>query len=124
MNVNLRLLKATIDFLWWWGWSLHSHFRIQPNYSVEVVLCCRCGCDKNTKIKNSEKIVCCVFSSCDINIDIDCPHNIHNSLCIIPRSGAPTIHSCLGSISASIHDAVRLFVCRCVVNNFLVYTAK
>ena len=27
------------------GWGLHSHFRVQPNYSVEVVLCCRWGCD-------------------------------------------------------------------------------
>ena len=35
----------TVEFLWWGGvggegWSgLHSHFRVQPNYSVEVVLC-------------------------------------------------------------------------------------
>ena len=28
----------TGEFLWWWG--LLSHFRVQPNYSVEVVLCC------------------------------------------------------------------------------------
>ena len=21
-------------------WGLHSHFHVQPNYSVEVVLCC------------------------------------------------------------------------------------
>ena len=26
--------------------GVHSHFHIQPNYSVEVVLCCRWGCDK------------------------------------------------------------------------------
>ena len=25
--------------LGWWG-VVHSHFRVQPNYSVEVVLCC------------------------------------------------------------------------------------
>ena len=30
---------------WWWvvgggGWGLHSHFHVQPNYSVEVVLHC------------------------------------------------------------------------------------
>ena len=32
----------TIEFLWWagWWWGFHSHFRVQPNYSVEVVLCC------------------------------------------------------------------------------------
>ena len=22
------------------GWGLHSHFHVQPNYSVEVALCC------------------------------------------------------------------------------------
>ena len=38
MNVVLRLLKATVEFLWWVG--LQSHFHVQPNYSVEVVLCC------------------------------------------------------------------------------------
>ena len=27
------------------GWGLHSHFHVQPNYSVEVVLCCSLGCD-------------------------------------------------------------------------------
>ena len=42
MNSNLRLLKASIEFLCrddgvvWWG--LHSHFRVPPNYCVEVVL--------------------------------------------------------------------------------------
>ena len=49
MNVVLRLLKATVEFLWWGGWGLQSHFHVQPNYSVEVVLlvvlCCRWGCD-------------------------------------------------------------------------------
>ena len=45
MNVNIRVLKATIEFLWWMGWvewwgSLHSPFCVQPNYSVEVVLSC------------------------------------------------------------------------------------
>ena len=35
----------TVEFLWWVvGWGLHSQFRVQPNYSVEVVLCW--GCDK------------------------------------------------------------------------------
>ena len=37
INVNLRLLKATVEFLWGGG---HSHFHVQPNYSVEAVLCC------------------------------------------------------------------------------------
>ena len=37
--VNIILLKATIEFLWWGGgWALHSHFRVQPNCSVEVLL--------------------------------------------------------------------------------------
>ena len=35
----------------WGGWSLQSHFRVQPNYSVEVVLlvvlCCRWSCDNS-----------------------------------------------------------------------------
>ena len=26
--------------------GLHSHFHVLPYYSVEVVLCCRRGCDK------------------------------------------------------------------------------
>ena len=30
------------------GLGLYSHFRVQPNYSVEVVLHCRWGCDKNS----------------------------------------------------------------------------
>ena len=40
-EAHLVLLRADVEFLWWW-WGLHSHFRIQPNYSVviEVVLCC------------------------------------------------------------------------------------
>ena len=40
MNVVMRLMEAAVDFVWWWGWGLHSHFHVQPNYSVEVVLCC------------------------------------------------------------------------------------
>ena len=43
MNVVLRLTEAGVEFVWWWGgmgwWlGLHSHFHVQPNYSVEVVL--------------------------------------------------------------------------------------
>ena len=34
------------------GVGVHSHFRVQPNYSVEVVLlvafCCRWGCDNTS----------------------------------------------------------------------------
>ena len=39
----------TIEFLWWAGrwWVFHSHFCVQPNYSVKVVLCCCWGCDNN-----------------------------------------------------------------------------
>ena len=43
IKVNLSLLNNRVEFLWWWvGWGLHSHFCVQPNYSVEVVLwlCC------------------------------------------------------------------------------------
>ena len=31
--------EADVEFLWG-GWGLQSHFHVQPNYSVEVVLCC------------------------------------------------------------------------------------
>ena len=45
-------MEAAVEFLWWWmgGWwvvGVQSHFHVQPNYSVEVVLCCRWGCDNN-----------------------------------------------------------------------------
>ena len=42
LMVNLRLM----EFLRWvgWGWvgwvGVQSHFHVQPNYSVEVLLCC------------------------------------------------------------------------------------
>ena len=29
------------------GWGLQSHFHVQPNFSDEVVLCCRWGCDNS-----------------------------------------------------------------------------
>ena len=50
MNAVLRLFKATVEFLWWGGWwGLQSHFHVQPNYSVKVVLlvvlCCCWSCD-------------------------------------------------------------------------------
>ena len=38
INVVLRLMKAAVEFVWWWG--LHSNFHVKPNYSVEVVLRC------------------------------------------------------------------------------------
>ena len=38
INVNMMLLKAKVDFLWWVGWGLQSHFRVQPNFCVDVVL--------------------------------------------------------------------------------------
>ena len=36
----MRTLK--FEFLWngGVGWGLQSYFRVKPNYSVEVVLCC------------------------------------------------------------------------------------
>ena len=48
MNVVLRLTEAAVEFLWWvgWGvgwvggWGLQSHFRVQPNNCVEVLLHC------------------------------------------------------------------------------------
>ena len=45
MNVVLRLMEAAVEFVWWGGvvglwWGLHSHFFVQPNISVEVVLHC------------------------------------------------------------------------------------
>ena len=43
INVNLWLLKAFVEFLWGgmveWG-GMHTHFRVQPNFSVEVMLRC------------------------------------------------------------------------------------
>ena len=33
----------------WWG--LHSHFHVQPNYSVEVVLHCSLGFDKKGRLR-------------------------------------------------------------------------
>ena len=52
MNVVLRLMEAAVEFVCVCGvgrLGLHSHFHVQPNYSVEVVLlvvlCCRWGCD-------------------------------------------------------------------------------
>ena len=41
-HINLRLLKTTVEFLWRGGGlgGMHSHFHVQPNYSVEAVLCC------------------------------------------------------------------------------------
>ena len=54
------------------GVVLHSHIRGQPNYSVEVVLCCHWGCD------NSFKMVCnwILYS-----VDIACQNC--SKLCII-----------------------------------------
>ena len=42
INVYLSLLETNVEFLWWGGvgGGAQSDFRIQPNYSVEVVLCC------------------------------------------------------------------------------------
>ena len=33
----------------WWGFQ--SHFRVQPDYSVEVVLCYCWGCDNKPHLK-------------------------------------------------------------------------
>ena len=58
MNVNLRLLKLMLSLcdgvgvVVVVGWGLHSHFRVQPNYSIEVVfaLYSRWGCDNITNM--------------------------------------------------------------------------
>ena len=48
ININLRLLKATFEFLWRVGGGVvHNHFKLKSNYSVEIVLCCCWGSDKN-----------------------------------------------------------------------------
>ena len=44
----------TIEFLWWvgsGGGGVQNHFHVQPNYSVEVVLCCDVV-GAVTKVKN------------------------------------------------------------------------
>ena len=45
-------MEAAVEFLWWvvvggggGGSGAQAHFHVQPNYSVEVVLCCSWGCD-------------------------------------------------------------------------------
>ena len=40
MNVVLRLTEAAVEFLWWVGWFLQSHFHVQANHCVEVVIRC------------------------------------------------------------------------------------
>ena len=40
MNVVLRLTEAAFEVLWWVGWGVQSHFRVQPNHCVKVVLRC------------------------------------------------------------------------------------
>ena len=40
INVNLRLLKAAIEFVWWGGGGGVCKVIFMSNYSVEVVLCC------------------------------------------------------------------------------------
>ena len=38
MSINLRLMKAECEFVRLGGWGgMHSHFCVQPNYSVEEV---------------------------------------------------------------------------------------
>ena len=37
------VIEAAVEFLWWvvsGGVDVQSHFHVQSNYSVEVVLCC------------------------------------------------------------------------------------
>ena len=31
--VNVVVLDSTIEFLWWVGWGLQSHFHVKPYYS-------------------------------------------------------------------------------------------
>ena len=74
MNLVPRLMEAA-EFVWWcgvrWGgvvlvgWGLHSHFHVQPNYSIEVVLCCCWGCDNNNNIidiMNSKYSIALIFN--------------------------------------------------------------
>ena len=39
INVLLGLLRTDVEFMWW---GLHSNFLVQPNCSVEAVLCLCC----------------------------------------------------------------------------------
>ena len=40
MNVVLRLTEAAVEILWVGWWGSQRHFRVQPNFCVEVVLRC------------------------------------------------------------------------------------
>ena len=44
MNVVLRPMEASVEFVWWGGggvgWGWHGNFHVQPNYSVVVMLHC------------------------------------------------------------------------------------
>ena len=37
-----KIVIIVVEFVW-------CYFHVQPKYSVEVVLCCRWGCDNETK---------------------------------------------------------------------------
>ena len=39
------------------GWGgVYNHFHVQPNYSVEVVLCCRWVCDNNGILDKAHRV--------------------------------------------------------------------
>ena len=40
LNVFLRVSEDAVEFVWWGGWGMRSHFRVQPNHCVKVVLRC------------------------------------------------------------------------------------
>ena len=53
MNFVLRLTEAAVEFIWWGGWGLQSHFCVQPNHCVKVVLCCVVVGVVTTKFENN-----------------------------------------------------------------------
>ena len=48
INANLRLLKATVEFVWWGGGGVCTViFVSNPTTVLRLRLCCRWGCDNN-----------------------------------------------------------------------------
>ena len=91
-------MEAAVEFMWWGGGvgsGLHSHFHVQPNYSVDVVLGSHWGCDNvqfSVVQSNTKKLLCPYITLCVLRVSLD---KIQASDCL--RKG----HSCGFSNSQS-----------------------